>query len=176
MWLQDQTRRRSRRSRSHRRLERSLFKNGGRNGKGVPNSRQRNTESPQNRKRRLQRVQKQTTSHLQKLRRKKPNQCCLLHQMRRKTRVRRTPLSNRLTFTRVKTAFHRKPTQSYPELHPHDAPVSFETTEENLSRDDPILNTRDVALLTLKNQAELSKKSTKPTCFNNVLTLKEITD
>jgi hypothetical protein len=27
-----------------------------------------------------------------------------------------------------------------------------------------------------QNQAELSKKSTEPACFNNVLTLKEITD
>jgi|GEM_PF-1938360 len=33
-----------------------------------------------------------------------------------------------------------------------------------------------IHLLTLKSLAELSKKSTEPTCFNNVLTLKEITD
>jgi hypothetical protein len=45
-----------------------------------------------------------------------------------------------------------------------------------VSRDDPILNTRVIALLTLKNLAELSKKSTEPTCFNMLLTLKEITD
>jgi hypothetical protein len=30
-------------------------------------------------------------------------------------------------------------------------------------------------VLILKNQADLSKKSLKPTLFNNVLTLKEIT-
>jgi hypothetical protein len=39
-----------------------------------------------------------------------------------------------------------------------------------------ILNTRVIALLTLKNLAELSKKSTEPTLFNMLLTLKEITD
>jgi hypothetical protein len=31
-------------------------------------------------------------------------------------------------------------------------------------------------VLTLKSQADLSKKSAEPTWFNNVLTLKEITD
>lgn len=54
-------------------------------------------KSPQNRKRRRQRIQKQTTNHLQELRRKKPSQRHFLHQMRRKTRVKGTSFLHKLT-------------------------------------------------------------------------------
>jgi hypothetical protein len=40
----------------------------------------------------------------------------------------------------------------------------------------PARTTIKIHPLTLKNQAELSKKSAEPTLFNNVLTLKEIAD